>query len=152
MQQMLCNKCSIKFRTGREIPVCCSSDEQVTCSAKKSKRGGPLEEERSWSFKKVIEYFQENDEEQVTLMDLTNKMAEIPEDCEPYTAWYLKKRIIERFGDDVVIVERDGRPDIITMRQTVTKMLHNFYYERKEDSTRREEMRLVKAAATTIKK
>ena len=30
-------KCSINFRTGREIPVCFSSDEQVTCSAKKSK-------------------------------------------------------------------------------------------------------------------
>ena len=44
------NKCSI------EISVCLSSDEQVTCSAKKSKRGRPLEEERSWAFKKVIEY------------------------------------------------------------------------------------------------
>ena len=79
MQQMLCtnNKCSINFRTGREIPVCFSSDEHVTFSAKKSKRGKPLEEERSWAFKEVIEYFEEDDEEQRTIMDLTNKMAEI---------------------------------------------------------------------------
>ena len=80
-------------------------------------------------------------------------MAEILEDsdCQPYTGWYLKKKIIEKFGDDVVIAEIDGRPDVITMRPTVTKILHNCYYERKEDSTHREEMRLVKAAATMIK-
>ena len=30
-------KCSLNVRTGREIPVCFSSDEQVTCSAKKIK-------------------------------------------------------------------------------------------------------------------
>ena len=103
--------------------------------------------------KKVIEYFEENDEEKPTIMDLTNKIAEILEDsdCEPYTAWYLKKKIIERFGDDVVIAEIDGRPDVITMRPTVSKILHNFYYERKEDSTHREEVRVVKAAATMIK-
>ena len=143
----------MNFRTGREIPVCFSSDEQVTCSAKKSKRGRPLEEERGWAFKKVIEYFEENDEEQLTIMHLTNKMAEILEhsNCEPYTSWYLKKKIIERFGDDVVIAEIDGRPDVITMRPTVAKILHNFYYEPKEDSTHREEIRLVKAAATMIK-
>ena len=89
-------------------------------------------------------------------MDLTNKMAEILEDsdCEPYTAWYLKKKNIQpytawylkkkniqRFGDDVVIAETDGRPDVIAMRPTVTKILHNFHYERKEDSTHIEEMR-----------
>ena len=111
--------------------MCFSSDEHVTCSAKKSKQGRSLEEERSWAFKKVIEYFEKNDEEQLTIMELTNKMAEILEDsdCEPYTAWYLKKKIIERFGDDVVIAEIDGRPDVITMRPTVTRILHNFHYE-----------------------
>ena len=80
-------------------------------------------------------------------------MAEILEDsdCEPYTAWYLKKKIIERFGDDVVIAEIDGGPDVIAMRPTASKILHNFNYERKEDSTHREEMRLVKAIKNDIK-
>ena len=32
------NKCSINFRTGREIPVCFSSDEQVTCSKLKTRK------------------------------------------------------------------------------------------------------------------
>ena len=68
---------------------------------------------RKLDFQKVIEYFEESDEEQLAIMDLTNKMAEIlvDSDCEPYTAWYLKKKIIERFRDDVVIAEIDGRPD-----------------------------------------
>ena len=77
MQQMLCtnNKCSINFRTTREIPVCFSSDEQVTFSAKNQNEENRWR--RSWAFKKVIEYFEENDEEQRTMMDLANKMAEI---------------------------------------------------------------------------
>ena len=85
-------------------------------------------------------------------MDMTKKMTEILEDsdCEPYTAWYLKKKIIERFGDNVVIAEIDGRPDVITMRPTMTQILHNFYYERKKNSTHKEEMGLVKGAATKI--
>ena len=33
----------------------------------------------------------------------------------------------------------------------MTEILHNFYHERKEDSTHREETRLVKAAATVMK-
>ena len=33
----------------------------------------------------------------------------------------------------------------------MAKILHNFYYEPKEDSTHREEIKLVKAAATMIK-
>ena len=80
-------------------------------------------------------------------------MAEILEDShyEPYTTLYMKKKIIERFGDDVVIAEIDGRPDIITMRPAVTKILHSSYYEPKGDSTHREEMRLVKTAAAMIK-
>ena len=86
--------------------------------SKKSKPGRPPEEERSWAFKKVIEYFKENDEERFTIVDLTNKMAEILEnsDCEPHTAWHSRKKINESFGDDVVIAEIDGRPDFLTMR------------------------------------
>ena len=42
----------------------------------------------------------------------------------------MKKKIFERFGDDVVIAEIDGRRDVITKRPTVTEILHNFYYER----------------------
>ena len=54
MQQMLCtnNKCSINFHTSIEIPACFSSDEQVT--AKKSKRGTPLEEEEVGLSKKSL--------------------------------------------------------------------------------------------------
>ena len=81
------NKCSINFRTVREIPVRFFSDEQVTCSAKNQNKKDPWRKKEVRLSTNSLDISRKNDEEQLTIMDLTNKIAEIlkDSDCEPYT-------------------------------------------------------------------
>ena len=138
--------------TGKDIPSYFAA-EQGTIPAKKVRRGRPLEEERVQAFERVVQYFEENDEEQLTIQCLAEKMEEFlaNSESEPYSTFHMKKRIIERYGEDVVIAEINGRADVVTMRPTAARILQKFYYEPKQQNTEEEETRLVKAAAALIK-
>eukprot|EP00794_Sanderia_malayensis_P013321 gene13321-14693_t len=145
-------QCSVNFRTGKDIPSYFAA-KQGTIPAKKVRRGRPLEEERVQAFERVIQYFEENDEEQLTIQCLAEKMEEYlaNSESEPYSTFHIKKRLLERFGKDVVIAEINGRADVVTMRPTAARIFQEIYHEPKQQSTAEEETRLVKAAAALIK-
>ena len=69
------HKCSVNFRTHKQIPVCferaLQNDEM---RSKRPKIGKPIEEDRKAAFEQVVKYFKENDQEQLTIIDLVNKM------------------------------------------------------------------------------
>ena len=98
-------KCSVNFRTRKEIPLVFTSSQEGAAPQKKTKRGRPLEEVRNDAFERVVEFFEQNDEEQLAVKDLVEKMADFLQESEttPYSAVYMKKRIKERFGDDVIL-------------------------------------------------
>ena len=91
---------------------------------------------RNDAFERVVEFFEQNDEEQLAVKDLVEKMADFLQESEttPYSAVYMKKRIKERFGDDVIFTELDGRPDVVTMRPLAAKILQKFYNEPKKEN------------------
>ena len=146
-------KCSVNFRTRKEIPLVFTSSQEGAAPQKKTKRGRPLEEVRNDAFERVVEFFEQNDEEQLAVKNLVEKMADFLQESEttPYSAIYMKKRIKERFGDDVIFTELDGRPDVVTMRPLAAKILQKFYNEPKKENIKEEEMRFVKTAATCLK-
>jgi hypothetical protein len=66
-------QCSVNFRTDRDIPVkrkLTITSEEVPAKTK----GKPADEERWEAFLQVATYIQENDDEQITLSDLRQKM------------------------------------------------------------------------------
>ncbi len=63
----------------------------------------------------------------------------------------MKKRIIEKFGKDVVIAEINGKQDVVTMRSKASRVLQKFFYEPKQEDTEEEKIRLVKIAASMSK-
>lgn len=80
------------IHTDKDIPSYFAA-EQGTNLAKKVKRGRPLEEERVQAFERVIQYFEENDEEQLTIQCLAEKMAEFLQnsESESYSTVHMKK-------------------------------------------------------------
>ena len=68
--------CNSSFRTGKPIPQMFGAtnmkEEGIT-----RKSGRPVDVEREAAFVKIAEYLKENDEEQITLTDLTCMMGEI---------------------------------------------------------------------------
>ena len=146
-------KCSVNFRTRKWIPLVLTSNQEGAAPQKKTKRGRPLEEMQNYAFERAMEFFEQNDEEQLTVKDLVEKMADFLQESKTssYSAVYMKKRIKERFGEDAIFTELDGRTDVVTLRPFAAKILQKFYNEPKKEDVKEEEMRVVKTAATCLK-
>ncbi|KAL7385096.1 hypothetical protein ABVT39_015405 [Epinephelus coioides] len=71
---------------------------------KRFKVGRPEVDERT-AFLKVANFFEEHDDEQITIQDLMVKMTEYLQDtgCEPYSAKWMKIKIKEHFGDRAIM-------------------------------------------------
>ena len=72
-------------------------------------------------------------------------------DNEQITVGKLKKRVMEHFGDDVIITEINGRPNVVTFRSTAASILHKFYDLPKQQDDESEKLRIIETAANLIK-
>lgn len=118
------HSCDVNFRTGRNIPV----QYRFGPDHKRSKAGRPKNNDQEQAFLKTCYYFECNDEEQLTLTDLVNKMAENLEDAQsvPYGKQYLKLKLLEYYGDSLFIAEDEGLRDIVTFRHTTSRILRDY--------------------------
>ena len=72
--------CNVNFRTNRQLPQVYEADELPVI--KKRKIGRPQNEEKNQAFVKVTKFLEENDDEQITVGDLVEKMKEYLNDTE----------------------------------------------------------------------
>ena len=97
--------CSINFRTGKVVPQMFVCDEDVQKKLKlgrpntSTNAGCPVSDVKAEVFLMVTQFLQDNDDEQTTVSDLVNKMAEYltGSDTEPYSAKYMKATLVEHF-------------------------------------------------------
>lgn len=143
--------CSVSFRTGKNIPKMFATEEATCSIAKKVKLGRPSDKIRTDAFLKVTHYLKENDNEQITVNDLSDKMAEYLEDVSihPYSHIHMKKQLMEHFGDDIIITEINGKPNVVTFRNTAESVLQNFHDKQKDDPGQ-EKLHIIEAAAKLI--
>ena len=141
--------CSVNFRTNKDIPQPYSDEK----APKKAKHGRPSDEEKLTAFYKVANFLSENDEEQTTVGDLVSKMEAYLEGTglEAYTPKYMKIKLQEHFGENVIITELDGRPNVVTFRRTAESVLHQYFSQPKSTDCETEKKKLVEAAAQLIK-
>ncbi|CAC5414987.1 unnamed protein product [Mytilus coruscus] len=138
--------CSVNFRTCKNIPVFRSPISPD--SKPENKRGRPALQEDS--FYKIVDFLKHHDDEQISISDLVEKMDEMC-DGNAYSQMYLKKRLKQHFGDEINITDIPGKKSVVTLRETVTCILHD-YYQRTSNSNPDDEKRaMIKAAAKLIK-
>ena len=113
------HKCSVHFRTGRDIPVRFRKGRDPISR----KLGRPRDSDQEQAFSRMCLYLEMNDEEQMNVLYLRGKMEEFltDENSLPYTNYYLKNKMSERYGDSIYISEGEGLNDIVTFRE---KTLH----------------------------
>ena len=136
---------STNFRTGKQVPL-----SHQTNGSKRQKKGRPTDKSRQEAFLEVAKYLKENDDEQLTVNDLTNKMAEF-NDQEPYSARYMKEKLKEHFGENIVIASINVKADVVTFRSTASTILQNFYDASRDADPEADKIRVIKAAADLIK-
>ena len=82
--------------------------------------------------------------------ELVSKMKEYcGEDSSGMNTW--KKRISEHVGNNVVITEINGKPNVVTLRSNAASILHAFYDRPKQQDVDVERIRIIETAANLIK-
>ena len=99
---------------------------------KGKKCGRPVNMAQEFAFQEIAKFLIENDDEQITLKDLVDKMVELCGELS-YTSTHMKKRLLEHFGSSIVITELNGKQNVITFRNTASSILHSFYQKSSSD-------------------
>ena len=145
--------CNVNFRTNRQLPQLYETDELP--AAKKRKVGRPQDEEKNQAFVKVAKFLEDNDDEQITVGDLVEKMKEYLNDTESeaYGRSHMKTKLLEYFGDEITITDINGKPNVVTFRTTATAILQEFHFREHQDDLdiNEEQMNIIKTAAKLIK-
>lgn len=142
--------CSSNFRTGKRIPAMYAKQGQPATNLK---RGRHSEIDRESAFAYVANYLKTNDDEQITINDLTTIMKEqlAGSSSEQFTPKWMKKRLSDYFKDDIVFTEINGKKNVVTFISKAKNILHNFYMTQKSDDIEVEKNRIIETAAKLIK-
>uniref|UniRef100_UPI00358F3F63 uncharacterized protein n=1 Tax=Myxine glutinosa TaxID=7769 RepID=UPI00358F3F63 len=138
--------CNVNFRTRKDVPRA----HQVQYKTSKQFYGRPVNSDQSSAFLKVIEYLAKNDDEQITVNDLVEQMSHFSGN-DAYSAVYMKKKLLEHFGNSIIVTEINGKPNVVTFRNTASSILQGFYQRPQKQDTNSEKMSLIETAAKLIK-
>lgn len=143
------HSCDINFRTGRDVPM----HHRAESSSKQRKVGRPKDYEQEQAFLRMCHYFEENDEEQLTITDLANKMKEYLEstDSTPYGNQYLKSKLLDHYGESLFVSEIDGLHDIVTFRGKTSQILLEYFNMPNKDDEEAHKRAIIETAAKLIK-
>jgi hypothetical protein len=144
------NSCSVNFRTGNLIPKLYACNENP--SVKKRRSGRPENELQKDAFRKICAHLDAHNDEQVTVGDLMSLMEGFLQGTElsAYDRRYMKRQLLEHYGDNIVISGQNGKVDVITLRETAHQILRSYYAMPKE-SEDAEKMWIIDTAARLIK-
>ena len=120
---------------------------------KKQKSGRPENENQRIAFLKTCSFLDENDEEQLTIKDLIKQMSENLEGSfdEPYGTQYMKQKLIDYYGDGIFICNKEGKSDVVTLKETAEKILRQCYEKSKTSDIHLQKILIIEAAAKLIK-
>ena len=142
-------QCYSNFLMKKNIPGKHQSEEQIT---KKIKVGRPKDSRAEKAFEQICLDLKENDDEQTTVVELVEKMknmVEEPSVC--YSVRWMKEKLRNRFKDDIVFTEINGKANVCTFRMKAKNILHEYYKNStKHVDPEREKMTIITTAAKLI--
>ena len=137
--------CNSNFRTFKNIPEKYRSTSEIG----KKGRGRPCNTTSIKAFLDTMQYFESHENEQLSVVDLVNIMSER---CgnDSYSSVYMKKKMLEYFGDNIIIAEVNGKQDVVTFKSEAHAILHAFYKRSKSDECKSEKEAIITTAARFI--
>ena len=143
-------ECSSNFRNGKSKPSWRFSKLGDDAIQNKPKKGRPSDHHRLACFHEVTKLLEENNRDATfTISFLCDQMKQIY-DCDPYDKTYMKKKLIAKYGEDLVISSTSGKDDIVTLTRCAKKILSDFHTAPKRGNTKEEKLRIIEAAAEFI--
>jgi len=143
-------QCNTNFRTNKQIPKLYSDLHEP--SQKVQRTGRPPSEQKNDAFIKVVEFLKENEEKQVTVSDLCETMQKhLGRDEKAYSVKYMKSKLLDHFGQEIVITTIMNVANVVTFHRTATSIINEFYCHPKEEDKEKEKLRMVQTAAELIR-
>lgn len=141
--------CDIHFRTNRGIPM---HHRGGSTEKKPRKVGRPKDTDQEQAFVRMCAFFEDNDDEQLTVTDLATKMTEylVEGDSVAYGNQYLKSKLEKHYGDSIFIAEGEGLYDIVTFREKTSSILRD-YFSTQENDEEAQKRAIIETAAKLIK-
>lgn len=99
-------QCSVVFRTGKSM----------TSSESQKKVGRPQDENRDEAFLKICSHMMENEGDVFSIADLCDQMDRECGEGISYSRKYFKQKLLEHFGDNIVIGQISGSNDLVLFR------------------------------------
>ena len=104
------------------------------------------------AFSHLCGWLAKSEQKQHTLTDLRAQLSTyLPKDVPAYSTRHIKRRLIEYFGKQLTITEVEGRPSVITLRDTAATILHETYVASAMEIDDEEDIRLAKQVGSQIK-
>ena len=106
-------------------------------------------------FNEVAKYLQENDDERITISERTEVTGKVCVDLKmAYPNVWIKQKLLDRFGDDIMIGNINGKEDVVTFIFNVKKILAEFYdaIDSSSENIEEQKQRIIETAAKFIKK
>ncbi|KAK3104475.1 hypothetical protein FSP39_002870 [Pinctada imbricata] len=132
------------------IDICLErQDECFLYTFQRNKKGRRVDAKVQQAFEDIFIYLEDHENDQHKLSDLVDRMGRL---CgnEAYEPWYLKKKLQDRFGRDIILTESHGKSTIITVRKAAESILHDFH-KQKFKNAKEEEISAISTAAKLIK-
>lgn len=101
--------CNINFQNNKNIPLCYS----VSVS---QKIGRPQNESRNEAFSKLVDLMESEEERIFSIKELVEIMQQECVDSDRIENRYLKKKLIEHFGVNLMVISNEGKPDLMVLR------------------------------------
>ena len=125
--------CNTNFRTGKNIPAKYNS---TPC---RQILGRPVDEERKDAFMKIVSWFENSEDERITLRMMIEKMSEIT-DGNPYSSKYLRKKLDDHYKGNIKFIPFFSEVVVVLVRST-DAILKEFYRVQRNTSPEEEKIR-----------
>lgn len=101
--------CNINFQNNKNIPLC-----HGVSVAKKF--GRPQNASRNEAFSKLVELMESDVERIFSIKELVELLQRECEESDQIENRYLKKKLVEHFGVNLIVITNEGKPDLMVLR------------------------------------
>ena len=103
-------------------------------------------------FSLVCYNFENSDSELHTVDEMLDNMKSLCDDPDQvYSYTYMKKKLQDRYGDDLFFADLCGRRNVLCFRNTAKRLINDKWYSDRDSDITKESERIVETAAKLIK-
>ena len=143
------------FTTDHVVSIFEQIEEYLNSTVRMQKKGNSGRPENPIlrdAFLDTCTDFETHEEEQLPVHQLVGIMNDKLSHTElsSYNHRYMKKKLLEHYGDNITITEDNGRKNIATYNPKVSSILREYYCKPKDVNVKLENIQLIEAAAAIL--